>query len=65
MKKNESTLDRLIRSGFGLVLIVLFALQIVNGPLAIIGLVLGIILVVTGAVGFCPLYTLLKIRTNK
>ncbi len=65
MKRNESTLDRLIRVILGAVLVILFAFQVVTGTLAVVLAVLGVILLVTGVVGFCPLYTLLKIRTNK
>ncbi len=65
MKTNESTLDRVIRVLVGLVLLVLFFTQVVAGGLGYVVLVLGVILLLTGLVGYCPLYSLLKIQTNK
>jgi hypothetical protein len=57
MFKNESTLDRLLRVALGLGLLLL----VVAGPRALWGL-LGLIPLVTGIVGFCPLYRLLGVR---
>ncbi|MHC1740597.1 MAG: DUF2892 domain-containing protein [Anaerolineaceae bacterium] len=65
MKVNESGLDRVIRIVLGVVLFVLYFAGVVSGTLGIISLIVGAILVITGVVGFCPLYALLKIRTNK
>ena len=65
MKTNESKMDRIIRVVLGVVLIALFFLNVIGGTLGIVGLVLGGILLLTGLVGFCPLYALLKIKTNK
>jgi uncharacterized membrane protein len=64
MKTNESNLDRVIRVITGLALLVLFFANVISGTLGIVLAVIGGILVITGAVGFCPLYALLKIRTN-
>jgi hypothetical protein len=60
MSINEGTLDRIVRVVFGLVLV---ALALV-GPRTPLGW-LGIIPLVTGAVGFCPLYRVIGIRTTK
>jgi uncharacterized membrane protein YuzA (DUF378 family) len=65
MSANESGLDRIIRTAAGIALIVLFIANVVSGTFGIIALVVGIVLLLTGLVGFCPLYSLLKIRTNK
>ena len=65
MKFNESGLDRLIRVVLGIVLLALTFGGVVAGGLEIVFLVLGAIALLTGIVGFCPLYALLKIRTNK
>lgn len=64
MKKNESGLDRVIRVIAGIALLVLFFTNVIGGTLGIVLAVVGGILILTGAVGFCPLYALLKIRTN-
>ncbi len=65
MKTNESTLDRVLRVVFGLLLLVLFFLQVLTGTPGVISVIIGAMLLITGLVGFCPLYTLLKIKTNK
>ena len=65
MKTNESGLDRVIRAIVGIVLFVLYFTGVISGTLGIILLVIGAILIVTSLVGFCPLYAVLKIRTNK
>ena len=65
MKINESKFDRIIRVLIGVALVALNLLQVVSGPLGVVSLVLGAILLITGVVGFCPLYALLKIRDRK
>ena len=65
MKKNESGLDRILRVILGAGLVVLSVFQVLSGTLGIVSLILGAVLLITGVIGFCPLYALLKIRTNK
>ena len=65
MKLNESGMDRVIRAVLGVALIGLNLGGVLTGWVGIIGLVVGIVLLLTGIVGFCPLYALLKLRTNK
>jgi hypothetical protein len=65
MKTNESGLDRIIRVILGIVLLALYFTHTVTGVLGIVFIVLGAIALITGAVGFCGLYALLKIRTKK
>jgi hypothetical protein len=65
MKANESGLDRIIRAIAGIVLLALYFAGTVTGGLGIVVIVIGAILLLTGVVGFCPLYALLKINTKK
>lgn len=58
MKTNEGTLDRALRVVAGLVLVGLAA----TGKVGMWGYI-GVVPVLTGALGFCPLYTLLGINT--
>jgi hypothetical protein len=58
MKTNEGTLDRALRVLAGLVLIGMAA----SGTVGAWGYV-GIVPLLTGAVGMCPLYTVLGINT--
>ena len=58
METNEGKLDRVIRVILGLVLLSL----VMIGPQTMWGLV-GIIPLMTGVAGFCPLYKLLGLKT--
>ena len=58
MKPNEGTIDRALRVVAGVALIALAA----SGTVGVWGYI-GVVPLLTGAVGFCPLYTVLGIRT--
>jgi hypothetical protein len=58
MKSNEGNIDRALRAVAGLVLIALAA----TGTIGVWGWV-GVVLVATGLIGWCPAYTLLGINT--
>ena len=61
---NESTADRLIRVVAGIVLAALAVNGTITAPVAYVAWVVAAIAIVTGAVGFCPLYALLRIGTK-
>lgn len=65
MKLNESTADRVIRVVVGLLALVLGWGGIVDGTAGWILKIVGFLPLLTGVIGFCPLYTLFKFRTNK
>lgn len=65
MKINEGQTDRIIRIVLGIVLLILGIAVVATGWLEWILVIVGAILLVTGIVGFCPLYALLKINTLK
>ena len=65
MKTNESTLDRVIRVVIGIVLLVLGWGGLVGGGLGLALKILGFIPLITGIIGFCPLYALFKTSTKK
>jgi uncharacterized membrane protein len=56
MKVNEGTTDRVVRVVAGLALIALGVFM--KGTVGIVLDVVGVVLIVTGAVGFCLLYRL-------
>jgi hypothetical protein len=58
MKTNEGTLDRVLRIGAGLALLALT----LTGTIGVWGWI-GLVPLLTGAIGICPLYTVLGIRT--
>lgn len=65
MKMNESNIDRIIRVIAALALLYLGLGGVLSGTLAIVADIVGGILLLTSAVGFCPLYALLKFSTRK
>ncbi len=65
MKTNESGVDRIIRVVLGIVLLALSLGGVVSSGWGIVLLVVGALALLTGIVGFCPLYFLLKFHTNK
>lgn len=65
MKVNQNVMERIVREGIGLVLI-WAVLYYFSSPLWIWTLsIIGLILIVTGLSGYCPLWGLLKIDTSK
>ena len=58
MEKNEGTLDRALRVTAGLALIGLSISNLIS-PWGY----LGVVPLLTGALGWCPIYTLLRIKT--
>lgn len=60
-KKNEGNLDRILRIVVGLVLIGVY-LSNPGGAYTWLGLI-GIVPLVTGLIGSCPLYTILGLNT--
>ena len=64
MSMNEGTADRVIRVIVGLVAAVLAVAVGLSGTAGIILGIVAVILLVTGAIGFCPLYALLHFSTR-
>lgn len=66
MEKNEGTVDRVIRVTLGFILIYIGAMQMgLSGALAYIVVLIGLILLITGTIGYCGLYTVIGINTLK
>ena len=65
MKKNVGKIDTWIRILIALLILVLYYFDIISGTVAIVLLVAGIVLLLTSLLGFCPLYSILKINTCK
>lgn len=61
---NESNLDRLLRTLAGIVLLIVGFGEMLPGTFGLVAKIIGVLLVVTGLVGFCPIYALLKIKTR-
>ncbi len=65
MKKNMGRADRLIRLAVAGTLAGLFLGGVLTGTLGVVAIVISGIFIVTSLVSFCPMYTLLGIRTCK
>ena len=65
MVTNESGLDRGLRAAAGVILAIAAVAVGGGSVLGIVLVVLAAILLVTAAVGFCPIYRILGIRTAK
>jgi uncharacterized membrane protein HdeD (DUF308 family) len=65
MIKNVGNMDRIIRLVGGIVLLLLGLFVPMTLGLAILFVVLGVLLIVTGALQYCPLYSVLKLSTKK
>lgn len=64
MKLNESNIDRIIRAVVGIALLYV-GFGSLGGTLGIVLGIVGAILLITGAIGFCPIYFALKLSTKK
>jgi hypothetical protein len=63
MKKNMGTTDRVLRTVVAIVVATLYFTGTLTGTLGLVLMIAAGIFVLTSAVSFCPLYTLLGIRT--
>ena len=63
MKANMGNTDRGIRIAVAAIIGLLYYNGIISGTLGIVGLVLAAVFVLTSAVSFCPLYSIIGIST--
>ncbi len=61
---NESTIDRVLRIVLGLAVAAVSLAGAVVTPWLYVAWVVAAILVVTGIVGFCPLYAIFRLSTK-
>jgi hypothetical protein len=67
MGHNEGTVDRILRAVLGALLILLPLVSgiafFANSYIMAAAVILGVVLVLTGATGYCPIYRVLGVRT--
>lgn len=63
MKKNMGSADRIIRFIIAAVVAVLYFTNTITGILGIVLLVLAGVFVLTSLISFCPLYSLVGLKT--
>jgi hypothetical protein len=62
---NIGLIDRIIRSAFAVIIFALVVAQVITGWVVVVPLLLSIYLIVTGNIGYSPVYHLFKYSTNK
>jgi hypothetical protein len=65
MKKNMGTIDIAIRIVIAVIIAALFFTHVIGGVLAIILMIFAGVFLVTGLLGFCPMYIPLGWNTRK
>ncbi len=60
---NEHPIDRIIRVAAAALLALAAATGLVTAPIAYVAWIVAAILLVTGVIGFCPLYAALHVST--
>ncbi|WP_248722365.1 DUF2892 domain-containing protein [Seonamhaeicola sp. ML3] len=63
MKKNLGNLDKGVRVLIAVAVAILYYYNIIEGTLAYILMTVGIILLVTSLINFCPLYRIIGINS--
>ena len=63
MKSNVGNLDRVLRLGAALALVIVLGMGLVQGVPAIVTGVVAAVLTLTGLMGFCPAYRLVGLST--
>jgi hypothetical protein len=64
-EKNVGMIDRVVRIILGIVLITAFVLGWVAAPWSYLVALIGVVALVTGALGTCPLYSILGMSTRE
>ncbi len=62
MQRNLGNIDRIARWSISGVVLLLYFLGVLYGPIGIVLLVLAGIFLITGSLGFCPIYVLFRIN---
>ncbi len=65
MIKNMGTIDRILRVAVAVIILILALSGTINGTLAIVLSIFGVVFLITSFIGTCPLYIPLKMSTCK
>lgn len=65
MKANIGSADRIIRLLIAAAIVALYFFDVINGTLATVLLIVAAVFALTSVISFCPLYSVLHLRTNK
>jgi len=64
MKLNMGTVDRVVRILIAIVIAILYVTNVMHGGVALVLGIVAVIMVLTGIVSFCPVYSLLGLTTR-
>ena len=62
-EKNVGMIDRVVRIILGIILLIVVVMKMVHAPWSYLVALIGLIALVTGAVGTCALYSILGMNT--
>jgi len=65
MKKNIGPIDKFVRILIAAIIMALYYFGYISDTLAMVLLVIGIILLLTSLINFCPLYKIIGVNTCK
>jgi len=65
MKKNMGSADKIVRVLFAIIIAILYFTNQITGAAAIVLGVFAVVLLLTSVMGFCPLYSMIKLSTIK
>lgn len=65
MKKNMGTVDRILRILMAVVVVALYVSNLISGTVALILGIIALIFLITGLIGYCPLYGPLRLSTRR
>jgi len=65
MKKNIGSVDKFVRIIIAAIIMALYYFGYISDTLAMVLLIIGIILLLTSLINFCPLYKIIGVNTCK
>jgi len=65
MKANMGTIDRAIRAGVAILILILYAGGVISGTVAIVLGIVALAFLLTSAIGWCPVYAPLGLSTRR
>ncbi len=65
MKANMGTIDRALRAGMAILILILYAGGYISGTVAIVLGIVALAFLLTSAIGWCPVYAPLGLSTRR
>lgn len=65
MKANMGTIDRALRAGVAILILILYAGGFISGTVAIVLGIVAVAFLLTSAIGWCPAYVPLGLSTRR